>query len=165
MFLLELPHQGDSNEYTQYTIFNINKKGITLKYPISVDMGFFFQLMHQVRKQNRDEYTQYNNFNINKKEITLNYPISVDMGFFQGTRRPVPSDRGKRVISVPATEDLLYVYYHKLKAKSAINVRMYLIHIMYALCLERCTSVCVLLMLRPYNKYKHKKTHRSDSTS
>ena len=26
MFSLESPHQGDSNEYIQYTIFNINKK-------------------------------------------------------------------------------------------------------------------------------------------
>ena len=25
MFLLESPHRGDSNEYTQYTIFNMNK--------------------------------------------------------------------------------------------------------------------------------------------
>ena len=29
---LELPHQGDSNEYTQYAIINIKKK-ITLNYP------------------------------------------------------------------------------------------------------------------------------------
>ena len=26
MFSLESPHRGDSNEYTQYTIFNMNKK-------------------------------------------------------------------------------------------------------------------------------------------
>ena len=39
MFSLELPHQGDSNEYTQYTIFNIKKK-ITLNYPKSANMGF-----------------------------------------------------------------------------------------------------------------------------
>ena len=26
MFSLESPHRGDSNKYTQYTIFNINKK-------------------------------------------------------------------------------------------------------------------------------------------
>ena len=28
MFTLELPHRGNSNEYTQYTIFNMNKKNI-----------------------------------------------------------------------------------------------------------------------------------------
>ena len=39
MFLLELPHRGDSNEYTQYTIFNIKKK-IILYYPKSAAMGF-----------------------------------------------------------------------------------------------------------------------------
>ena len=32
--------EGDSNEYTQYIIFNIRKK-ITLNYPKSADMGFF----------------------------------------------------------------------------------------------------------------------------
>ena len=40
MFTLESPHRGDSNEYTQYTIFNMNKKN-TLNYPKSVAMGFF----------------------------------------------------------------------------------------------------------------------------
>ena len=32
MFLLESPHRGDSNEYTQHAIINIKKK-ITLNYP------------------------------------------------------------------------------------------------------------------------------------
>ena len=32
MFSLESPHRGDSNEYTQQTIININTK-ITLNYP------------------------------------------------------------------------------------------------------------------------------------
>ena len=40
MFSLESPHRGDSNENTQYTIFNVNKKN-TLNYPKSVAMGFF----------------------------------------------------------------------------------------------------------------------------
>ena len=39
MFSLESPHRGDSNEYTQYTIFNIKKK-IALNFPISAAMGF-----------------------------------------------------------------------------------------------------------------------------
>ena len=39
MFSLESPRRGDSNEYTQYTIFNIKKK-ITLIYPKSAAMGF-----------------------------------------------------------------------------------------------------------------------------
>ena len=37
---LELPHGGDSNEFTQYTIFNIKKK-VTLNYPKSAVWGFF----------------------------------------------------------------------------------------------------------------------------
>ena len=40
VFSLELPHLGDSNEYTQYTIFNIKQK-ITLNYSKSAAMGFF----------------------------------------------------------------------------------------------------------------------------
>ena len=40
MFSLESAHCGDSNEYTQCTIFNIKKK-ITLKYPKSAAVGYF----------------------------------------------------------------------------------------------------------------------------
>ena len=40
VFTLESLHRGDSNEYTQYTIFNMNKKNI-LNYPKSAAMGFF----------------------------------------------------------------------------------------------------------------------------
>ena len=40
MFSLESPHRGDSNEYTQYTIFNIDKKS-TLNYPKSAAMVIF----------------------------------------------------------------------------------------------------------------------------
>ena len=42
MFSLESPHRGDSNENTQYTIYNVNKMN-TLNYPKSAAMGFFFQ--------------------------------------------------------------------------------------------------------------------------
>ena len=48
MFSLESPHRGDSNEYTQYTIFNI-KKQITLNYPKSAAMGFFQGTEERVR--------------------------------------------------------------------------------------------------------------------
>ena len=40
MFILESPQGGDSSEYTQYTIFNMNLKN-TLNYPKSAAMGFF----------------------------------------------------------------------------------------------------------------------------
>ena len=39
MFSLESPHEGDSNEYAPYTIFNIKMK-ITLNYLKSANMGF-----------------------------------------------------------------------------------------------------------------------------
>ena len=41
VFSLESPHRGDSNEYTQYTIFNMNKNKNILNYPKSAAMGFF----------------------------------------------------------------------------------------------------------------------------
>ena len=40
MFSLESHHRGDSNEYTQYTIFNMNKKN-TINHPKSAATGFF----------------------------------------------------------------------------------------------------------------------------
>ena len=40
VFSLESPHWGNSNEYTQHTVFNILKK-VTLNYPKSAVMGFF----------------------------------------------------------------------------------------------------------------------------
>ena len=40
VFSFELPHRGDSKEYTQYTIFNIKMK-ITLNYPKPAAVGFF----------------------------------------------------------------------------------------------------------------------------
>ena len=40
VFSLESPHRGDSNEYTQYTVFNIKTK-ITLNYPKSAATGIF----------------------------------------------------------------------------------------------------------------------------
>ena len=39
MFSLESPHRGDSNDYTQYTTFNMKKK-LTLNYPKYASMGF-----------------------------------------------------------------------------------------------------------------------------
>ena len=44
MFSLESPHRGDSNEYTQNTIFNMNKKD-TINYPRSAAMGFFSKVL------------------------------------------------------------------------------------------------------------------------
>ena len=39
VFSLESPHRGDSNEFTQYTIFNIKKK-ISVNYPKPAATGF-----------------------------------------------------------------------------------------------------------------------------
>ena len=48
VFSLESPHRGDSNVYTQYTIFNINMK-IILNYLNSAYMGFFLGTQERVR--------------------------------------------------------------------------------------------------------------------
>ena len=70
VFSLESPHRDDSNEYTQYIIFNIYIKENQLK--LSQNLQLF--------------------------------------GFLQGTQRRVQNSRGKRAISVRATESLLYVH-------------------------------------------------------
>ena len=48
MFSLESPRRGDSNVYTQYTIFIINKK-ITPGHFKSAAMGFFLGTQERVR--------------------------------------------------------------------------------------------------------------------
>ena len=53
-----------------------------------------------------NEHTQHTIFNI-KRKITLNYPKSARIGFFQGTQERVRKSRGRRAISVRATEVLL----------------------------------------------------------
>ena len=50
MFLLESPHPGDSNRYTQYTIFNIKKKTIILNYLKSVAMELFLGTQERVKR-------------------------------------------------------------------------------------------------------------------
>ena len=42
------PHGGDSNEYTQYTIFNMNMKN-NLNYPKAAAMAFFQGTQELVR--------------------------------------------------------------------------------------------------------------------
>ena len=48
MFSLESTRQGGSNEYTQYTIFIMEKK-IFLDNPKSAAMGFFLGAQERVR--------------------------------------------------------------------------------------------------------------------
>ena len=50
MFSLESPHGGNSNEYIQYTIFNIKKKN-TLNYPKSAAVGYFLRNSKMSSKQ------------------------------------------------------------------------------------------------------------------
>ena len=48
VYSLESPHRGDSNEYTQCTVFNI-KRVIDLNYLKSAAMGFFLGTHARVR--------------------------------------------------------------------------------------------------------------------
>ena len=48
MSSLESSHRGDSNEYTQYTIFNIKQK-IALNYPKLAAFGSFLGTQEGVR--------------------------------------------------------------------------------------------------------------------
>ena len=92
MFSLELPHRGNSNEYTQYTIFSIKRK-ITLNYPNWAAMGFFPRDSRTLPTELRATWS------------TFGIP-------------PAISSHGKRAISVRATEVLLYFQYkfHLLKS-------------------------------------------------
>ena len=54
VFSLELHHRGDSNEQIQYTIFNIKKK-ITLIYPNSAELYWFFQETQERVRNSRDK--------------------------------------------------------------------------------------------------------------
>ena len=67
VFSFELPYRGDSNENTQYTIFNI-------------------------KKENHPKLAQICSYGV----------------FFQWSPEQIRNSRGKRAISVRATEDLLY---------------------------------------------------------
>ena len=49
-------------------------------------------------------------FSIYKRKITLNYPKSAAVGFLQGTQERVRNSRGRRSISVRASEALLYLF-------------------------------------------------------
>ena len=46
-FLLESPHRGDPNKYTQYTTFITIKIMITVNYPKSAAMGFLKGLKNE----------------------------------------------------------------------------------------------------------------------
>ena len=54
VFSSESPHRGDSNEYTQYTIFNIKKK-TALNYPKSASMVLFLQGTQERVRNSRGE--------------------------------------------------------------------------------------------------------------
>ena len=49
VFSLESPHRGNSNEYTQYTIFNTKNERNNLNYPKAAAMGFFKGTQERVR--------------------------------------------------------------------------------------------------------------------
>ena len=94
MFSLELPHRGNSNEYTQYNV--------------KVCCVFSLELPH---RGDSNEYTQYTFFKIKKEKNpelsqVCNYGV-----LFLGSQERVQNSRGKRAISVPVIEVLLYTVF------------------------------------------------------
>ena len=102
VFSLESPHQGDSNEYIQYsgtsTNGHLSKIATSLKQPVfsipAVQFYNIFDLSIAATSLLQPllccpmggcyrEVALYTIFNI-KKEITLNYPKSAAMGFYPG---------------------------------------------------------------------------------
>ena len=76
-------------------------------FNIKVCYVFSFESPH---RSDSNEYTQHTIINI-KRKMALNYPKSAAMDYlFQGTQEQVRNSRGKRAISVRATEVLLYLF-------------------------------------------------------
>ena len=65
VYSLESPHRGYSNEYTQYTIFKMNKKN-TKNYPKSA-ATFFFQGTQEGVRNSRSKRT----INVRATEVLL----------------------------------------------------------------------------------------------
>ena len=76
VFSLESPHRGDSNEYTQHTIFNIINK-ITLNCPESAPIGFFLGTQERVRNSRGKRV-----ISVRANEVLLYFLYS--MGTFSG---------------------------------------------------------------------------------
>ena len=72
----------------------------------NIKVYYVFSLESHLRGDS-NEHIQYTIFII-KTKITLDYPKFAAMGFFLGTQERVQNSRGKRAISVRATEVLLY---------------------------------------------------------
>ena len=76
-------------------------------FNIKVCYVFSFESPH---RGDSNQYTQHTIINI-KRKMALNYPKSAAMNYlFQGTQERVRNSRGKRAISVRATEILLYLF-------------------------------------------------------
>ena len=72
VFSLESPHRGDSNEYTQYTIFNVENK-ITLNYLKSAAMGFLFQWTQERVRNSHGKRAIYIVFPLNPQLKPLSF--------------------------------------------------------------------------------------------
>ena len=73
MFSLESPHQGDSNEYPQYTIL-IQKRILPKNYPKSAAVIFFKGTREQVRNSHGKRV-------INVDALYLSLPHKVIMSY------------------------------------------------------------------------------------
>ena len=94
MFLLESPHRGDSNEFTQYTNFNI-KKTITLNYPKSAAMGFFSKGL-----KNEFETAMVNEPSVFEPlKFSCIYKYTAAMGFFS---KGLKNDFETAMVNVPS---------------------------------------------------------------
>ena len=111
MFSLELPHRGDSNEYTQYIMFSLELRR----------RGDFY------------ENTQYTRtiFNI-KKKIMLNCPESAAMCFSKGLKNELET----AVVHEPSVFKPPKVYCIALSvSKEKRNLKTLFVHFFLVLCL------------------------------
>ena len=102
MFSLESPHRGDSNKYTQHTIFKIKKIFFTF-CNLKVCCVFSLESPH---RGDSNKYTQYTIFKIKKNHPKLSLMCNYG-NLFLGSQERVRNSHGKRAISVRAIEVLL----------------------------------------------------------
>ena len=84
MFSLESPQPGESNEYTQYTMFQYKKENL-LNYPKSVTMEFVSSDLKRVRNSRGKrvisvraiEVLMYLALKMEAQELYLNYYLRV----------------------------------------------------------------------------------------
>ena len=119
LFSLESPHPGDSNEYTQYTIFNMKKN--TLNDPTSAAMDFFSRGL-----KNKFETAMVNKLSVFK---SLNFYCIMKIYTCQTRMSWIPLAIFSDIL--PKVSYLFVQYIANIKPRQ--NIRDFYIHFIYSI--------------------------------